>query len=295
MSLSLCTVFGAIGSLALSSNSHRVFAVAVDPASTIITRIIIGDGEPNNPALVKTNTYTAPPGTTITPENVPNLLAPSGYFLAQPATVGGAIVLVGDNPINTAYRATGAFPDDTDVTPYTNTATVKIYRSRQAAQVRTVNDPRPDLVPPGSAYAPQVSRSGMPLTLNITDTTLFRQGYSYQVTGPDGRTYPTLAAANAATTTFDFSNNGNRSVTAIAPNGDEQIQFFTVTYTPIRENPPVRDVPPISDVPPSMPNTGHQGSGDNESAALSAFFTLAISSVIALVGGVLILIWRTKH
>jgi hypothetical protein len=103
------------------------------------------------------------------------------------------------------------------------------------------------------------------------------------VTGPDGRTYPTLAAANAATTTFDFSNNGNRSVTAIAPNGDEQIQFFTVTYTPIQENPPIEN-PPVRNVPPGVPNTGHQASGNNGSVTLSNSAMVAISSAATLVG-----------
>jgi len=58
---------------------------------------------------------------------------------------------------------------------------------------------------------------GTALSFNSTDASLVQTGFTYTVTGPDGKSYPTLAAALAANPNYDVQSSSNS-------------QNFTVTY-----------------------------------------------------------------
>ncbi|MBZ5979098.1 KxYKxGKxW signal peptide domain-containing protein, partial [Leuconostoc gelidum subsp. gelidum] len=63
------------------------------------------------------------------------------------------------------------------------------------------------------------------ISFKTTDSDLVRQGFIYTVLGPNGNTYPTLAAALIAFKKFDTTTNGSASV-------DNSPQLYTVNYSP---------------------------------------------------------------
>ena len=65
--------------------------------------------------------------------------------------------------------------------------------------------------------------TGGTITFSQSDSDLNYEGYSYTVTGPDGKTYNTLAQALSANSTFDNTANSGAS--------DSNIQTFTVDYS----------------------------------------------------------------
>lgn len=68
------------------------------------------------------------------------------------------------------------------------------------------------------------STGGQMTTWTATDADLARDGYNYTVLAPNGLSYPTFAAAKAAVTTYDATNNGTAT-------NDSAPQDFTVNYT----------------------------------------------------------------
>ncbi|MBZ6003524.1 KxYKxGKxW signal peptide domain-containing protein, partial [Leuconostoc gelidum subsp. aenigmaticum] len=63
------------------------------------------------------------------------------------------------------------------------------------------------------------------ISFSTTDSDLVRQGFIYTVLGPNGTTYPTLAAALVAFKKFDTTTNGSSSI-------DNSPQLYTVNYSP---------------------------------------------------------------
>lgn len=106
----------------------------------------------------------------------------------------------------------------------------QVFEVVYTAQLQTVNLMTDSSDPKGaqtieSAHGPSDSN----ISLNSDDSNLKRSGYVYQVTGPDGKVYPTLADALKNNPTYDA--NAIDSTTGI----DATPQNFMVTYTPVKQ------------------------------------------------------------
>lgn len=122
------------------------------------------------------------------------------------------------------YDTTANGSSTTDATP--QTFTVTYVADKQTANV---------VISSSSATTPKYAAGAKVDTVSgdsntkitfatASDTALKQAGYSYTVTGPDGKTYATLALAQAAVPNFDATDN-NGSAT------DGTQQNFTVNYT----------------------------------------------------------------
>ncbi|MBZ5983799.1 KxYKxGKxW signal peptide domain-containing protein, partial [Leuconostoc gelidum subsp. gasicomitatum] len=96
------------------------------------------------------------------------------------------------------------------VNPATNVAYPQIPTSASDAAGTSYND---DGVSNGN------------ISFSTSDADLVRQGFIYTVLGPNGNTYPTLAAALVAFKKFDTTTNGSAST-------DNTPQLYTVNYSP---------------------------------------------------------------
>lgn len=124
--------------------------------------------------------------------------------------------------LEAATNAVHVFDND----PSSNQLFSVIY----AAQLQTVNVVSDSSDPKGAqtieiAHGPSDSN----ISLNSNDSNLKRSGYTYEVTGPDGNKYPTLAEALKQNVTYDH--NAIPTATGVDPIP----QNFTVSYTPVQQ------------------------------------------------------------
>lgn len=122
------------------------------------------------------------------------------------------------------YDTTANGSSTTDATP--QTFTVTYVADKQTANV---------VISSSSATTPKYAAGAKVDTISgdsntkitfatASDANLKQAGYSYTVTGPDGKTYATLALAQAAVPNFDTTNNNGAAT-------DSTPQNFTVNYT----------------------------------------------------------------
>ncbi|GAB2021588.1 hypothetical protein RyT2_06620 [Pseudolactococcus yaeyamensis] len=124
--------------------------------------------------------------------------------------------------LEAATNAVHVFDND----PSSNQVFSVVY----TAQLQTVNLVSDSSDPKGAqtmeiAHGPSDSN----ISLNSNDSNLKRSGYTYQVTGPNGQPYATLADALKENVTYDH--NAIPTSTGIDPTP----QNFTVSYTPVKQ------------------------------------------------------------
>lgn len=140
--------------------------------------------------------------------------APSGYRLDSASTTLASGISMTYATTMRSATITGKFDADTATD---QNSTIVLKADKQTATLKQVVNAKT------SDVESVTGGTDSKIAFTATDSTLAKTGYTYNVTGADGKTYDTLSAALAATPNYDnTSNDGDTDATA---------QVFTVNYT----------------------------------------------------------------
>ena len=140
--------------------------------------------------------------------------APSGYRLDSASTTLASGINMTYATTMRSATITGKFDADTATD---QNSTIVLKADKQTATLKQVVNATT------SDVESVTGGTDSKIAFASTDSTLAKTGYTYNVTGADGKTYDTLSAALAATPNYDnTSNDGDTDATA---------QVFTVNYT----------------------------------------------------------------
>lgn len=140
--------------------------------------------------------------------------APSGYRLDSASTTLASVINMTYATTMRSATITGKFDADTATD---QNSTIVLKADKQTATLKQVVNAT------SSDVESVTGGTDSKIAFASTDSTLAKTGYTYNVTGADGKTYDTLSAALAATPNYDnTSNDGDTDATA---------QVFTVNYT----------------------------------------------------------------
>ncbi|MHC8519083.1 hypothetical protein [Weissella confusa] len=140
--------------------------------------------------------------------------APSGYRLDSASTTLASGISMTYATTMRSATITGKFDADTATD---QNSTIVLKADKQTATLKQVVNAKT------SDVESVTGGTDSKIAFTATDSTLAKTGYTYNVTGADGKTYDTLSAALAATSNYDnTSNDGDTDATA---------QVFTVNYT----------------------------------------------------------------
>ncbi|WP_270322106.1 lectin-like domain-containing protein [Weissella confusa] len=140
--------------------------------------------------------------------------APSGYRLDSASTTLASGINMTYATTMRSATITGKFDADTATD---QNSTIVLKADKQTATLKQVVNATT------SDVESVTGGTDSKIAFTSTDSTLAKTGYTYNVTGADGKTYDTLSAALAATPNYDnTSNDGDTDATA---------QVFTVNYT----------------------------------------------------------------
>ncbi|TGE78164.1 beta strand repeat-containing protein [Weissella confusa] len=140
--------------------------------------------------------------------------APSSYRLDSASTTLASGISMTYATTMRSATITGKFDADTATD---QNSTIVLKADKQTATLKQVVNAKT------SDVESVTGGTDSKIAFTATDSTLAKTGYTYNVTGADGKTYDTLSAALAATPNYDnTSNDGDTDATA---------QVFTVNYT----------------------------------------------------------------
>lgn len=140
--------------------------------------------------------------------------APSGYRLDSASTTLASGISMTYATTMRSATITGKFDADTATD---QNSTIVLKADKQTATLKQVVNAKT------SDVESVTGGTDSKIAFTATDSSLAKTGYTYNVTGADGKTYDTLSAALAATPNYDnTSNDGDTDATA---------QVFTVNYT----------------------------------------------------------------
>ncbi|MCW0926099.1 lectin-like domain-containing protein [Weissella sp. LMG 11983] len=140
--------------------------------------------------------------------------APSGYRLDSVSTTLASGIGVTYATTMRSATITGTFDADTATD---QNSTIVLKADKQTATLKQVVNAKT------SDVESVTGGTDSKIAFGATDATLAKTGYTYNVTGADGKTYDTLSAALAATPNYDNTSNDGDT--------DAKAQVFTVNYT----------------------------------------------------------------